>query len=430
MVAGIGSPTAKLNEAEVRELLAEELSKADLAGKRVVILIPDSTRSAPVPMFFRLFCELLSGKAAKLDFLIALGTHPPMSEPAINRLLGITKEERTGRYAGVGVLNHRWDLPETFTSLSSISADEIETITGGLMREEVPIEFNRMVLDYDQIIICGPTFPHEVVGYSGGNKYLFPGIAGPEIINMFHWLGAVITNPVINGTRDTPVREVLNRAAAMVEVPKLCVSLVVCFDELRGVFIGTPEDAFSSAADLSAQVHVEYADRPFKQVLSAAPGMYDDIWTAGKCMYKLEPVLADGAELIIYAPHISEISYTHGKVIDEIGYHVRDYFLKRMDKFEGVPRGIMAHSTHVKGIGTYEAPVEKPRVNVVLATAIPEERCRKVNLGYRDPATINPADFEGRTDEGILLVPKAGEVLYRLADGSVPRIPGDPGYEE
>ena len=427
MVTGIGSPEANLNEAEVRELLAEELSKANLAGKRVVILIPDSTRSAPVPMFFRLFCELLSGKAAKLDFRIALGTPPPMSEPAINRLVGVTAEERTGRYAGVGVLNHRWDLPETFTSLGSISADEIETITGGLMREEVPVELNRMVLDYDQVIICGPTFPHEVVGYSGGNKYLFPGIAGPEIINMFHWLGATITNPVINGTKDTPCRDVVNRASAMLKVPKPCVSLVTYFSELRGVFIGTPEEAYSAAADLSAQVHVRYVESPFKQVLSCAPEMYDDIWTAGKCMYKLEPVLAEGAELIIYAPHVTEISYTHGKVLDEIGYHVRDYFLKQMKKFEGVPRGVMAHSTHVKGIGTFENGIETPHANVVLATGIPETRCKKVNLGYRDPATINPADFENREDEGVLLVPKAGEILYRLADGSVPRIPGDPG---
>jgi len=151
--------------------------------------------------------------------------------------------------------------------------------------------------------------------------------------------------------------------------------------------------------------------------------MYDDIWTAGKCMYKLEPVVADGGELVIYAPHVDEISYTHGRILDRIGYHVRDYFLKQMGRFRDVPRGVMAHSTHVKGIGTFENGVERPRVNVVLATAIPQERCRRVNLGYRDPATIDIEEYRDREDEGVLLVPKAGEMLYRLADGSVPRIP-------
>jgi lactate racemase len=235
----------------------------------------------------------------------------------------------------------------------------------------------------------------------------------------------VITNPVINGTKETPCRDVVNRAAGMLKVPKLCVSMVVYFSELRGVFVGTPEEAYSKAADLSAQIHVKYEERTFKQVLSCAPAMYDDIWTAGKCMYKLEPALADGAELVIYAPHISEVSYTHGKVVDRIGYHVRDYFLKQMDKFAGVPRGVMAHSTHVKGIGTFEGGIEKPRVNVILATGIPEERCRRINLGYRDPKSIDRSEWEGREEEGVVVIPKAGEQLYRLADGSIPRIPGD-----
>jgi hypothetical protein len=145
-----------------------------------------------------------------------------------------------------------------------------------------------------------------------------------------------------------------------------------------------------------------------------SPEMYDDVWTAGKCMYKLEPVVADGGELIIFAPHVTEISYTHGKILDEIGYHVRDYFLEQWDRFKNVPRGILAHSTHVKGIGAYRDGVETPRVNVVLATRIPRERCERVNLGYLDPDSVNPTEWEGREDEGILLVPNAGEKLHRL----------------
>ena len=142
--------------------------------------------------------------------------------------------------------------------------------------------------------------------------------------------------------------------------------------------------------------------------------MYDDLWVAGKCMYKLEPIVADGGELIIYAPHISEISVTHGQVIREIGYHVRDYFTKQWDEFKDYPWGVIAHSTHVKGQGTYENGVETPRVQVTLATAIPQEVCQQINLGYRDPATIDVESFANRQDEGVLLVRKAGEQLYRL----------------
>jgi nickel-dependent lactate racemase len=324
---------------------------------------------------------------------------------------------------GSRILNHRWSEPDTLTELGVIEADEIERISGGLMREDVPVALNKAILDYDLLLICGPTFPHEVVGFSGGNKYLFPGIAGPRIINFFHWLGALITNPAINGTKDTPVRRVVDRAAGMVPIPRRCFSLVVTHEGLHGVSYGTPEEAYSDAADLSAKIHMKYTDRSFDRVLSVAPAMYDDLWVAGKCMYKLEPVVADGGELIIYAPHVTEISYSHGTVLDTIGYHVRDYFRKQMDRFQGVPRGVIAHSTHVKGIGTFEDGVETPRVTVVLATGIPEARCRKVNLGYRDPETIDPAEWQGREDEGVLYVPRAGEYLFRRADGVLPEAP-------
>ena len=76
----------------------------------------------------------------------------------------------------------------------------------------------------------------------------------------------------------------------------------------------------------------------------------------------------------------------------------------------------MAHSTHVRGIGSFENGLERPRINVTLATQIPKEICLKINLGYRDPDSINPDDWKNREDEGYLYVPKAGEMLYRLKD--------------
>ncbi len=414
MLVGKTALDKPLSQDEICQLSVDGLDPNGLRGKRVLVIMPDHTRTAPLPMLFRMFVELLAGQARQLNFLIALGTHPPMPEEKINELIGVTAQERQTTYARINVFNHRWDRPEQLAQIGTIPAEEIEAISGGLLREEAPILLNRMILDYDQLILCGPVFPHEVVGFSGGNKYLFPGVASPQIINLSHWLGALITNPIINGTKMTPVRRVIDRAASVVPVPRLGYCFVVDDGGLRGLFIGPPEQAWSQAADLSGKLHIVYRDRPFKHVLSAAPGMYDDIWTAGKCMYKLEPVVADGGELIIYAPHIDELSYTHGHVLDEVGYHVRDYFAKQWGRFRRYPWGVLAHSTHVKGIGQYENGQETPRVHVVLATRIPEQRCRKINLGYMDPDRIDPSEFEHREDDGVLYVPKAGEQLYRL----------------
>jgi nickel-dependent lactate racemase len=411
-VIGAGYVNRSLEQQEVRHLVEEALGTWNLTSKRVLVIIPDRTRSAPIPLFFRLISESLYGKAAALDFLVALGTHPRLDEAGINRLVGVTSEERRSRYAGINLFNHRWDLPETFVQVGAISSDESLALSNGMLSAEIPIRVNRLVLDYDIIVICGPVFPHEVAGFSGGNKYLFPGISGAEVINYTHWLGALITSNATIGVKHTPVRAVIDRAAGFVPGLKMCLSLVVKEDGLAGLYIGEPHEAWSAAADLSAQVHIHYVDHPYQTVLSVMPEMYDDLWTGAKGMYKLEPVVADGGELIIYAPHIREISYSHGQIIDRIGYHVRDYFVKQWDAFKDYPWGVLAHSTHLRGVGVFKDGVEQPRIQVTLATGISPERTRRVNLGYRDPASIPLVEWRDRQD--VLFVPKAGEILYRL----------------
>jgi nickel-dependent lactate racemase len=413
MIIGKGYTDRFLTEAEVRDIFARGLPTINAAGKKVLVILPDGTRSGPIPLCFRLFTELLGGVAARLDFLIALGTHMPMEGERLFRHLGITARERETKYAKVGLYNHDWQ--NLLKCIGTIPAAEIRQLTGGLMAQDVCVEVNRAIFDYDRLIICGPVFPHEVVGFSGGNKYFFPGIAGPEVINFTHWMAAVITNREIIGKKGTPTRKVVNRAASFINLPKSCFSMVVKgHDDLAGLYFGSPEESQEAAADLSAQVNITYIDKPFKTVLSVMPEIYDDIWTASKGMYKMEPVVVDGGTIIVYAPHITEIAYTHGKALDRIGYHVRDYLLKRWDEFKDEPGSVMAHSTLLKGTGTYENGVEKPRVNVVLATGIPKERCERVNLGYMAPASIRLEEWMGREDEGILVVPRAGELLYRL----------------
>lgn len=407
-----------LGRADVRKIIREGLPAESFQGKKVLLIVPDHTRTAPVGLLFKEVHDWIGPVARQVDVMVALGTHPPMSEEAICKRLDLTSADKRNFYPNVSLLNHAWDQDQVLVEVGKIPASEIRELTGGLFEMEVKVRINRAALEYDELVILGPTFPHEVVGFSGGNKYLFPGISGPEVLNFFHWLGAVVTNPGIIGKKWTPVRKVVDRAASMVKTRKWCASMVVQSDgSLAGLYVGTPEKAWEKAADHSAGLHIIRKPKPFRQILSCAPEMYDELWVAGKCMYKLEPVLAEGGELIIYAPHLKEISLTHGKLIREIGYHCRDYFLKQWDKFKDKSWGVLAHSTHVFGGGTYENGLEKPRARVVLASGIPEDLCREINLGYRDPKTIRKEDFANREEEGVLLVPKAGEMLYRLEEG-------------
>jgi nickel-dependent lactate racemase len=417
MTIGKSAVDRVLSRDEVRQIVAQAAAGLNLTGKRVLTIIPDGTRTMPMPLMFQLLQEEIGTQAAACDYLIALGTHSLMSEAQLTRLLGCPVVN--GTCGNARVFNHRWDLPGTFVDLGTIRADKVAEASGGLLSEPILVKINRLLFDYDQVLICGPVFPHEVVGFSGGNKYLFPGVSSGEIINQTHWLGALLGSYNLIGTHHTPVRALIDQAAEKITVPVACFALVLRKQEIAGIYFGAAREAWKAAAALSAQEHVRWEERPFRRVLSLLPEMYDDIWTGAKGMYKLEPAIANGGEVIIYAPHITEFSYTHGAFLDRIGYHCRDYFLQQWDRFVDVPRGVIAHSTHLIGQGTYDAPtgVESLRIKVTLATSIPEVRCRRLNLNYIDPKSIRFEDWQGRESEGVKLIPHAGETLYRLKNG-------------
>jgi nickel-dependent lactate racemase len=407
-----------LSPDEVERIIRDGLGACDYHRKRVLVLVPDLTRTMPLPTFFRLIVEVLRPRVARVDFLVALGTHPPLTETQFDQLFGCAPGERSRDYSDIGFLNHDWHNPEALVLLGTIPGAEIAALSDGMLEMDVQVRINKRVLDYDELLVCGPVFPHEVVGISGGTKYFFPGIAGPDIIDVTHWIGALVTSYALIGTKDTPVRKVIDRAAALIPRPQRAICAVVEHDGVSGVFVGPVREAWSQAADLTMETHITWVDRPYRRVLSLLPQMYDEIWVGAKGMYKLEPVVADGGEVILYAPHIRHVSLVHGEKIAQIGYHCRDYFVKQWEKFQSFPWGTLAHSTHLRGAGTYDPAtrVETLRIQVTLATSIPRQECEALNLGWRDWHDIDvPAwEAEAQGDSDYLVVHRAGEQLYRL----------------
>ena len=413
-VAVLGGPGDVLADDDVVAFVRAQLAVCDLDGRSVCLVIPDGTRSCPLPLLLGAVHGALAGRVPRLTALVALGTHAPMSEAQLARHLGYPAGDLAGRYPGLTVLNHDWADPATFVSLGTLPAERVGELSEGRLREPVDVRLNRAVVEHDVALVVGPVFPHEVVGFSGGNKYFFPGVAGQEIIDLSHWLGALISSAEIIGTRGTtPVRALIDEAAALVPAQRLALCVVAQSGSgaLSAVAFGDPQAAWAAAADVSAETHVRYLDAPVRRVLSVMPEKYDDIWTAAKGFYKVEPVVADGGEVILYAPHITEIAPMHPE-INGIGYHCRDYFVQQWDRFRHLHWGVLAHSTHLRGAGTFdEEHGERCRVTVTLATGIPEDVVRAANLNYLDPAAVDLEAF--RADGETFVVPEAGEVLFR-----------------
>ncbi|RIK15683.1 MAG: hypothetical protein DCC50_07340 [Acidobacteria bacterium] len=428
----VGGPHEQVGPEELDDLVARSVAESDLQDQDVVLVIPDGTRSCPLPLLVGTLHRHLSPVVSSLTAVIALGTHSYMEPHEIDRLLGVGGEGQPETletaYPGLRVVNHEWADPDMLVHVGTIPAARISELSGGRLEREAPIVINRHVVEADAAIVVGPVFPHEVVGISGGNKYFIPGVASQEFIDMTHWVGALITSTEIIGTTGiTPVRAMINEGAALIPTRRLALCCVVQSGsgDLEAAAFGTPEEAWAATAEIAAETHVNWLEEPMHRVIAVMPTRYDDIWTAAKGGYKTEPAVADGGEIVIYAPHVTEVSEVHHEIY-EIGYHCRDYFVKQWEKFEHVHWGVLAHSTHLRGQGTYDAETgeERLRIRVTLSTQIPREVCERINLGYLDPATV---DLEALAKEpGTTVIPNAGEVLYRLRDPAAARTGAGP----
>lgn len=340
--ASIGSLEAALSTEEVRSFITEQLGSADVDGHDVVVIVPDSTRSCPLQLLMDTVYAAWAPRVARLRVLIALGTHPEMSTAQLEKMFEVGPGGLAERYPRAEIINHEWWRPSALTSIGTIPAARVEELSEGRLSLDVDVSINKAVVEADDVLIVGPVFPHEVVGFSGGTKYLFPGVSGQQMIDVSHWLGALISSAAIIGTPGiTPVRAMINEAAAKIDTNLLacCVVVQSGTHDLHGVAVGDVQSAWAAASGLSANTHIRYLQRPVQRVISIIPDRYDEIWTAAKGMYKVEPVVADGGEVIIYAPHLSVVSHTHGAEIAKIGYHCRDYFAKQWDRFKDHPWG-------------------------------------------------------------------------------------------
>jgi hypothetical protein len=242
VVGGVGQ---RLSSDEVSAFVTRALARADLDNKRVCLVVPDGTRICPLPLLMQAVHPALEGRAKDVTVVIALGTHQGMSEDHLARHLGYAAGAAEQSYPGWTILNHESWWPDTFTTLGTISAERLTELTGGLMRDiSVEVRINRHVAEADVAIVVGPVFPHEVVGFSGGNKYFFPGVSGQELIDLSHWVGALITSAKMIGTSGvTPVRALINEAATLIPAERLALCLVVASgtDTLHTAAFGTPE---------------------------------------------------------------------------------------------------------------------------------------------------------------------------------------------
>jgi len=411
-----------LDKSNLQQLIQETLPDRGL--EKVLLVHPDYTRvdfsHVLVPIIHR---ELKKRGLRILHTLNASGTHRAMSEQEIRKKLGLFEEEFV-------MFNHEYANPNALMNVGELSAEFVSQKTMGDLQQTLPVTLNKLFFEkYDLIIVLSGTSPHESTGFSGGLKSIVPGIAGPDVVGLFHWAAVLIGIPRLIGLVDNPARDVINEACKMAfeKVRSHVIFYNMVYEEsssgvvAKGLYFGEGYDgaleAYRRAAEASKKVHIVYIDKPVKRAVQVIDENYDEIWTAGKGSYKLQRpgVIEPGGEIIIYAPHIKVFHSNKemDRAIRQIGYHCKDYvkeFLKRHPNFD---RNVAAHVINVRGDGRYDPTTgeEECLFNVTLATGISKEECEAVSLGYRAYQSIHREDF---MNEDSLWIEHGGKFLYEL----------------
>jgi len=401
---------------ELRAIVTKAL--ADIGpGERVLAIVPDKTRDDNTDQLLPFAAEILSQKnITHLDVLIAQGTHGPMSEPEKRDKIGWS---RIAPGVVGSIFDHRWDRDEELVTIGELSATKISDLTDGLIHESVPVRLNALLAPgrYDTVLVFGATMPHEVAGFAGGAKYFFPGVAGPELTHLTHWLGALATIENVIGRIETPTRRVIEAAAALVPARIISFTSVSTrnSDGLRAhaLFAGDLYKAFRRAAKVSGEVHIKHIGRKYQRVVALLDRHYDELWVGGKASYKLGSIIETGGELIIYAPQLNQLSATHGHLIEKYGYAPLEQVREMVAGSDELRANlcVAAHLAHVSyGSAPNAAGRLGPRYRITLASAVNEAACLRVNLGFLDHRHFKLADY--RSDADTLVVEDAGRDLY------------------
>ncbi len=417
-VFGSGSADSDLTADDLRATIESSLSGIP-NNSRVLAIIPDKTRDDNTHLLFPMAAGVLAGKGTGiLDVLVAQGTHSPMSDAEKFAKIGGDKNS----IPNLGVIHdHRWDDNAELVTIGELPADEVESLTGGLFREPIPLQLNRLAAEglYDAILVFGATVPHEVAGFAGGAKYFFPGISGPALTHKTHWLAALATIENIIGRIETPTRKMIEAAADRIATPIVNFTSVVTRtrdDRLRthALFAGDFRLSLRRAAEVSRQVHIKYTGRKYRRVIALLDEHYEDLWLGGKASYRLGGVIEEGGELLIYAPRLRCISETHGRDIERFGGYAPLEVVKDLVARSGELQAnlcVAAHLAHVSYAGR-NAPDGSvgTRYRITLASQADRDSCERVNLEFMDPAAFRLADYEG--DPDTLIVERAGRDLY------------------
>lgn len=252
-------------------IAAQPLHERDLRCKRILLVCDDVSRPTPVHRFFAVVRDALvqAGAAqAQIEILFALGVHRPM-----------TQQEAEAKIGAANLAGHRWHNHDAFTATNLI---HLGTTTRG-----TPVYLNRLLAEFDLVVLLGAIEPHILLGFGGGYKMLIPGCAGATTIGRNHLQGTRRGrfNYVGAHPEDSPMRLDLEEGCLLLRREVFLVNAVLNDrGEIERFFCGDPCAAFRAGVQ---HVQKHFAVTPRQEVdiaITASSPLDADLRQAMKCL--------------------------------------------------------------------------------------------------------------------------------------------------
>lgn len=393
------------------EKIYAALDRAILTQKerlhRALLLPPDFTRFHSGAGKITAYLYHALKDTCQVDIMPALGTHALMTADEIRRMFGEIPPER--------FLVHNWR--EDVTQIGEVPAEYVAEISEGMMREAIPVEVNRRLLDpsYDLIVSIGQVVPHEVVGMANYSKNLFVGCGGRAMINASHMLGAFYGLERILGRDFSPVRKVFDYAEEhFLQRLPLCYALTVTtapLGEIRmhGLFIGRERQTFEEAVSLAQTKNIAFVEKPIRKCVVLLDGdEFKTTWLGNKAVYRTRMAIADGGELVVLAPGVERFGEDLGNdaIIRKYGYCGRENVLRLVQENDDLQQnlGAAAHLIHGSSDG---------RFSIVYCTQkITEAEIRRVHYGWAPYAEAVERYNPAALSDGWNTLPDGEEIYF------------------
>lgn len=289
-------PAADLDRA-IRQAIAapcggKKLEEIIVPGKKIAVIIDDGSRPTPISVILPILLEQIESLGAQpedIRIVAALGSHRYMTEEELCQRVGPKVYER------YQVMNSEFRRPEGLVYV-------------GKTPEGVDIMASKCVMDCEIHIGVGCLVPHPVMGWGGGGKILYPGIAGEKTVAYFH-LKASLYDENLFGLDTTPIRDMMEAWVDSIGLDFIINVVLNAKQQIADVVAGHYVEAHRAGVQKGKQiVGCKVTEKADVVVVSSHPAD-QDFWQSPKAMYAAEPALkgSRGGTMILVSPNYEGI---------------------------------------------------------------------------------------------------------------------------